>query len=586
MLEQPDTSRDRGPAITTRLLAGALTLLVACDTEGGGDLDPRLIHTVRRGDLVITVRERGEINAARDTRVTSQLEGRATLIQLIEEGSVVEGGDQVAELDVSGIVEKRAQQAISVAKAEAALEQARKNVDIMEQEIEAAERTAETRLEIARLRLEKFIGQPRENGDAEQLSVATGTNREVVARLRTLLEDGAPGGAAMQARLLDPLLELLGDETNLDLEMGELANQVLVQIDEISLARANLQMADQTLYHSRKLAEKGFITANELERHEIDYTRELSTQTVAWNNLLLLVNYTLPESQLGVALEVENSILNLASVRAGSEARRVREEADLKSIEAEFGLAQEQLATWDEQIGKGVLRAPGPGLVVYGRWDWDEPVYEGMEVRERQEIVILPDITEMVAEIKVPESQIGKLAAGQRAALQVDAFPNRPLIGRVTQVSNLPEPARRSQIVKLFLIRVLIDGGNAEGMLRPGMNANVTIDVGTVRDVLLVPLPALDRRADRHYVWLETDGEPKAVEVQLGANNLTHVEIVAGLVEGQRIHLVRPTGAKLPGDDEARPEQPEPDAASDAESTAALTDSAGPGGSTADSGSR
>src|SRR5262245_267844 len=113
--------------------ASALLVLPLWLGACGGDeaaLHPALVHAVTRGDLVITVRERAEIRAARDTRVSSELEGRATLIYLVPEGTLVAKDDKVAELDVSSIEEKRAQQAIAVAKAEAALEQAKKTVEI------------------------------------------------------------------------------------------------------------------------------------------------------------------------------------------------------------------------------------------------------------------------------------------------------------------------------------------------------------------------------------------------------------------------------------------------------------------------
>ncbi len=566
--------QSRRPLLPVALLP--LAILPACAGGDGAGVDASLIHAVARGDVQITVRERAEIKAAKDTRVSSELEGRATLIYLIPEGTVVQGGDKVAELDVSLIVEKRAQQAITVVKAKALLEQARKNVEIVEKELRTAERTAETRLEVAQLRLRKFLGQRRgttssdvldglEPGTA-QAQARTGTNEEMIVELREVLGAGAEGAAAAPgSELIGRVLETLGPEENLGLEMGEMANQILRQIDEISLARAELELANQTLFYSRKLAEKGFITANELERDEIDHQRQQSNQTVVWNNLLLLVSYTLPETLLTLALEVENSELNRESVRATNDARRVREDAELKSIEAEFALAEGQLATWERQIANGVLHAPAPGLVVYGRQDWDEPVYEGMEVRERQEVIILPDIASMMADIRVPESQIGKLAVGQRASVQIDAFPSQVFTGHVTRVSSLPEAGPRSQVLKVYIASVLIDGTNADGALRPGMNGTVTVEVGTIPDVLNVPMPAVERHGDGHFVWKVTPDGPLATPVALGANNLTHVEVVSGLAERDRIYLVRPPGARLPAGaeqgSEAPAEEPDPEVA-------------------------
>jgi RND family efflux transporter MFP subunit len=261
----------------------------------------------------------------------------------------------------------------------------------------------------------------------------------------------------------------------------------------------------------------------------------------------------LPETLIGLELEIENAELALESVRATNEARRVREAAELRSIEAEHGLAKEQLENWDRQIENGVLKAPAPGLVVYARMDWDEPVYEGMEVRERQEIILLPDVSSMLVELRVPEAQIGRLAAGQPATVQVDALAGRRFAGRVTHVSTLPDPQPGNQQLKVYEAHVSIDGENAEGALRPGMNATVTVDVGTIEDALHVPLPALERRGDVHFVWKMLPEGPVAVPVELGGNNLTHVQVLAGLAEGDRICLVRPPGSELPAEDGAPP---------------------------------
>lgn len=537
-------------SIRLRLLAVLALATGACGGDPAASADAALIRPVTRGDLLITVRERGEIRAARDTRIISELEGRATLIELIKEGTILTGGEVLAKLDVSAIEERRAQQAIAVAKAQAALEQARKAVEIVEKELKAAERTAETRLAIARLRLQKFIGQARQTAGTHTASAeesdGAGTNARMLEALRQLAADDPDVGRGLGDRLAARVSAILGGQANLDLEMGDMAVQVLQQIDAIGLARSDLKLAERTASFSQQLFDKGFYTLNELEQDQIDLQRRQAAHAVAWNSLLLLVNYTLPETLLTLELEAENSQLNLESVRAAGEARRVREDAELASIEAEFALATEQLANWELQLQRGVLIAPGPGLVVYGRMDWDEPVYEGMEVRERQEIIILPDITSMVADIKVPESQIGRLAVGQRATLQLDAFPSRLMTGVVTDVASLPDPAPRSQVAKVYVASVLIDGANEGGALRPGMSGAVTIEVGTVSGVLLAPITALERQGDEHFVWLETAGGPVPAPVQLGASNLTHVEVLEGLAEGDRIHLVRPPGVRLP----------------------------------------
>jgi RND family efflux transporter MFP subunit len=586
------TSRLLGATCTAGTLVAVLS--VACGGRSGAVLDPSLIHTVERGDLVITVRERGEIKAAQNTRVASEVEGRATLIHLVPEGTVVATGDIVAKLDTSAIAEKRASEEISVAKAEAGVLQARKAVEIMEKELRSAESARESELEIARLRARKLLGQPRFDGlgaAAKDTARSEGTNAQVLDELRALLADettdalqssavaaldsmvdsssevtavvhtGAAAtvegdaAALRAARAVKPvsgdliarIIALFDGEENLALQMGEMGNQILKQVSEINLSRADLELATETLRYSEQLSAEGFLSRGELNRDRIDHQRRLADMSLAWSNLELLVTYTLPEERITARQGVADAQLALESQRAVAEARRVRESSELARAEAELEIARQNLARLEQQLQKGVLRAPSPGLVVYGRFDWDEPVHEGLEVRERQEIVVLPDISHMIAELLVPEAQVDLVAVDQSARIVVDAFPGREFRARVGNVSSLPDVQgswRRD--VKVYGVRMDIDGGNPKGSLRPGMNATVEIEVGTLRGVLTIPLPALERSGDRHFVWRVTPSGPVAAEVTIGRNSLTHVEIVSGLTEGQQVHLVPPEGAKLP----------------------------------------
>ena len=537
------------------LLLPAVLLPYGCSPDDGST-DRSLVQRVARDSLHITVRERGELQAARDTRVISLLEGKATLIYLIREGSVVKQGEVLARLDTSEIEEKRATQGILVAKAEAAFEQARKNFEIMEKELVAAERTAQSRLLIAEMRLEKFIGQPRTTAATEEAD--RDSNAEMIRRLRQLVVDEVEHDASAETRFADldeRMIALLGGEASLAHGMGECANQVLLLIDEIGLAHADLKLANDTLAHSRKLAAREFITRNELERDIINQRRQSSRMTVAWNNLQVLVKYTLPENRITLLQEIDNSKLGLASVRATGEARRVREAAELKSSESEFQLAKERLENCVKQIANAVMQAPGPGLVVYGRFDWDEPVHEGMEIRERQEIVILPDVQSMIAEFRVHEAQVDKVAIGQPATVMVDAFPDKRFPAKVLRVSALPDPNPRNQDVKVYRAAVQLDCDNSSGTLRPGMNATVEISVGQVEGVISVPLVAVKRRGDAYFVFKDTPRGPVAVPVELGVSNLTHVEVARGLQEGDQVWLVPPPGLTLPAP--AGPQPPE-----------------------------
>jgi HlyD family secretion protein len=91
----------------------------------------------------------------------------------------------------------------------------------------------------------------------------------------------------------------------------------------------------------------------------------------------------------------------------------------------------------------------------------------------------------------VDETDIGKVQPGQHATITVDAYPNRPFDGTVLKI----EPqAQTEQNVTVFPVLVRIQ--NQDGLLRPGMNTEVEIHIGSREGVPTVPNAALRTQRD------------------------------------------------------------------------------------------
>jgi HlyD family secretion protein len=525
----------------------ALTMAAGCRDESGASGSRPDLYTVARGDLRITVREAGDLRALRETRIRSDVEGQSTLIFLVPEGTRVKQGDKLAELDASSLIDRRSNQRITVERAKAALVNAQQNVEILEKELLAEAASARSKLEIAQIALEKFLGrQPTLDGGQVEVptepAAARGTNQAMVDRLRELVQDTE--FESLPAAALDLL-----ERDNLQRDMGEMSQKVLDQIDKIRLARADLELKEDTLEHSRRLSTKNYITRNTLEQHQLDFDSQKSRVTLSWNELDLLISYQLKSQRIDLALQVDNAQLELDKTLASAAARRARESAELISQQSEYDLAKERLENLDRQIANATLLAPTPGLVVYaqvGDGRRNEIVEEGMTVRERQTLIILPDVTTMVAELKVPESDIDKIVVGQRAIVEVDAYLDQPFPGRVTRVAPLPDSGSRwtNSDKKVYKTEIQLDGVNT--VLRPGMSSTVEVLVGVLRDTLIVPQPAVRMQGSVHYVWLDTPSGPQAQRVTIGRNNISHVEILEGIREGDRVYLSSPPDAKQP----------------------------------------
>jgi HlyD family secretion protein len=112
----------------------------------------------------------------------------------------------------------------------------------------------------------------------------------------------------------------------------------------------------------------------------------------------------------------------------------------------------------------------------------------------------------------VDETDIGKIQPEQRATVTVDAYPNRPFPGKVLKI----EPqAQTEQNVTMFPVLVRID--NEEGLLRPGMNAEVEVHVGRRDSVVAVPTAALRTSRDVGSAAQVLGLDPAAVQRQLAA---------------------------------------------------------------------
>lgn len=105
----------------------------------------------------------------------------------------------------------------------------------------------------------------------------------------------------------------------------------------------------------------------------------------------------------------------------------------------------------------------------------------------------MADLSHVQVRMLVDEIDIGKMQPGVGAEVNVAAYPNRPFQGEVIKV----EPqAVAQQNVTMF--PVLIDIENLEGLLKPGMNAEVEVLIAERRDVPAIPNAALRTSGDIH----------------------------------------------------------------------------------------
>lgn len=220
--------------------------------------------------------------------------------------------------------------------------------------------------------------------------------------------------------------------------------------------------------------------------------------------------------------------------------------ADKLAQDSVFQLESDRLRRLDEMVANCTLRAPRDGIVVYanvanGWGQTQNPIQEGVTVRQGQALINLPDPNHMRVRARINESKVSAVHPGQKARILVDAFPDRPMMGTVEAVTPIPAPSNRSgQDVRVYYATVEIDSGGFDD-LRPGLSAEVTFLVNQPRTVTRVPLQAVRWFHEVPFAAVADPGAPtyRWRRLTVGQSDTRYFEVVAGLASGDRV-IARP----------------------------------------------
>jgi len=229
--------------------------------------------------------------------------------------------------------------------------------------------------------------------------------------------------------------------------------QVLARLDP-SLFQTQIEQASANLIRAQAEVERLKVTLD-------DARTKLTRAEGLWARQLI------PRSELETAQ---------VTVRAS--------EAQLRSAEAQVTQAQASLNQNDVNLQHTVIEAPIDGLVISRNVDVGQTVAASMQAPTL--FVLAADLTKMQCLANLDESDVGRIRPGQKVTFRVDAYPTEDFIGVVSQVRL--EPKVQQNVVTYATV---IDVPNNQLKLKPGMTANVNIEIARSSDVLRVPNAAV-----------------------------------------------------------------------------------------------
>jgi HlyD family secretion protein len=251
--------------------------------------------------------------------------------------------------------------------------------------------------------------------------------------------------------------------------------------------------------------------------------------------------------------------------------------AQVKSAQAQLAQAKAALTMAEVNLQKTVITAPINGIVIARSVDMGQTVAASLQAPTL--FTLAADLSEMQVNANVDESDLGNIHTGQQVSFRVDAYPTRQFTGTVEQVRLNPVVSQN-----VVTYAAIISAPNPQLELKPGMTANLTIEVARRDDILRVPTAALrfrpteallaslgqnagalkqtgsggaasqSAKAGTGKVWV-FDGGLRAANVTTGVTDGSFTEVSGdGVSEGQQVATrIADAGAAKPVSQAASP---------------------------------
>jgi len=243
----------------------------------------------------------------------------------------------------------------------------------------------------------------------------------------------------------------------------------------------------------------------------------------------------------------------------GAEANVKRAEADEASARAAVAQARANLRSDETNLHKASIRSPIDGIVLTRQVEPGQTVAASFQAPVL--FTLAEDLAKMELQVDVDEADVGQVKVGQPATFTVDAWPGRKYTAVITRVGYGSQ--EKDGVISYLTV---LEVGNDDLSLRPGMTGTAEITTLTREQALLVPNAALrftpapaataQKAPSRSIVgslmprppaqtprvrtrtnngtprvWVLRDGEPEAVDVETGATDGKVTEIVGGPLE-------------------------------------------------------
>jgi RND family efflux transporter MFP subunit len=283
--------------------------------------------------------------------------------------------------------------------------------------------------------------------------------------------------------------------------------------NSLIVAKANLETATITL----QKAQADYNTV--AWRGDVGMTSQaaaLQTATIAYQSTL--ASYNIAAAKINDAA-LKSAQTTYSNAQVALEQAQKNLETKLATAQATLDNAKLNVEQAQRNLDDAKLVAPYDGVI--------SVVNYGIGDNATGTATTIVDLSVLQVKVTVAEVDVAKIKLGQTATMTLDALTGKTYNAKVIAIS--PVGTITQGVVNYIVTLGITD---ADGSIKPGMTANLTVEVERRDNVLLIPTRAIRTQGTQRTVTVAYKGQNISTPVTIGLTNDTSAEITSGLQEG------------------------------------------------------
>lgn len=192
-------------------------------------------------------------------------------------------------------------------------------------------------------------------------------------------------------------------------------------------------------------------------------------------------------------------------------------------VDAARAQGDDELKKWEQSYQMTPILSPVNGLIIL------KNLVEGQTVTTSDSILSMSD--SLMIKASVDETDLSQIWLNQKCRVTLDAYPDMAIESLVKKISY---DAKTVNSVTTYEVDVLPK--KTPPFMRSGMTANVEFLIKKRDSVLILPLSSLEKKEDSVFVYVPDEkGKPIERKIKIGNSDGKNVEILSGLMEGDKI---------------------------------------------------